>query len=274
MTPAASSNRRARSGSGSSAATAAPSAAAARPGALEVGPDRRVAVAAAREQLGAALREPRVVDEPGTIERRERLLARRRSACPARASRCSSSRARPVASGQRPRRRARAPAPAKLARELPRRVAVERPPDREAGPDDRVGRHTRHGARRRARRRPGRASARATPVTIGSLTPRPSAAAQRLRRHLRLAVRRSRALPRRRPAGAARRRSAPGRAPAGSPARICCVTSGCSRRNAVAFWRPWPSRSSPKLKYEPDFVTTFRSMPESSTVPSQEMPEP
>src|SRR5438445_3511243 len=56
--------------------------------------------------------------------------------------------------------------------------------------------------------------------------------------------------------------------------RICCVTSGCSRRKAVAFWRPWPSRSSPKLKYEPDFVTTFRSIPVSSTVPSHEMPEP
>src|SRR5437588_1038318 len=56
--------------------------------------------------------------------------------------------------------------------------------------------------------------------------------------------------------------------------RICCVTSGCSRRNAVAFCRPWPSRSSPKLKYEPDFATTLRSIPVSRTVPSHEMPEP
>src|SRR5205814_1776460 len=56
--------------------------------------------------------------------------------------------------------------------------------------------------------------------------------------------------------------------------RLCCVTSGCSRRKADEFWRPCPSRSSPKLKYEPDFVTTFRSSPESSTVPSHEMPEP
>jgi hypothetical protein len=30
--------------------------------------------------------------------------------------------------------------------------------------------------------------------------------------------------------------------------RICCVTSGCSRRKADAFWRPCPSRSSSKLK--------------------------
>ena len=57
-------------------------------------------------------------------------------------------------------------------------------------------------------------------------------------------------------------------------ARICWQTSGCSRRKAVAFWRPWPSRSSSKLKYEPDFWTIFRSSPTSSTVPSQEMPEP
>src|SRR5690349_23925859 len=42
-----------------------------------------------------------------------------------------------------------------------------------------------------------------------------------------------------------------------------------SRRKAVAFWRPWPSRSSPKLKYEPDFVRIFRSSAESSTVPSR-----
>ena len=39
--------------------------------------------------------------------------------------------------------------------------------------------------------------------------------------------------------------------------------------NAVAFWRPWPSRSSPKLKYEPDFWTSFRSSAVSRTVPSR-----
>src|SRR5581483_9311327 len=52
--------------------------------------------------------------------------------------------------------------------------------------------------------------------------------------------------------------------------RIAWQTSGCSRRKAVAFCRPWPSRSSSKLKYEPDFCTIFRSRPTSSTVPSQE----
>src|SRR3954453_13623984 len=56
--------------------------------------------------------------------------------------------------------------------------------------------------------------------------------------------------------------------------RICWPTSGCSRRKAVAFWRPWPSRSSSKLKYEPDFWTTFRSSAASRTVPSQEIPVP
>ena len=45
-------------------------------------------------------------------------------------------------------------------------------------------------------------------------------------------------------------------------------------RNAVAFCRPWPSRSSPKLKYEPAFWTTFFSSATSRTVPSQGMPEP
>jgi len=64
------------------------------------------------------------------------------------------------------------------------------------------------------------------------------------------------------------------------PSSVCTarrtpwVTSGCSRRNAVAFWRPWPSRSSPKLKYEPDFWTIFRSSPTSRTLPSQEIPSP
>ena len=43
----------------------------------------------------------------------------------------------------------------------------------------------------------------------------------------------------------------------GSRCRIACTTSGCSCRNAVAFWRPCPRRSSPKEKYEPDFWTTF-----------------
>ena len=42
-------------------------------------------------------------------------------------------------------------------------------------------------------------------------------------------------------------------------ARIAWQTSGCSRRNAVALWRPWPSRSSPNEKYEPDFWTTLCS---------------
>jgi hypothetical protein len=50
--------------------------------------------------------------------------------------------------------------------------------------------------------------------------------------------------------------------------------SGFSVRNAVAFWRPWPSRSSPHEKYEPDFVTIFRSRPTSRTVPSHEIPWP
>src|SRR5215203_7466895 len=54
--------------------------------------------------------------------------------------------------------------------------------------------------------------------------------------------------------------------------RIDWTTSGCSLRNALAFWRPWPSRSSPKLKYEPDLVTILRSTPVSRTVPSQEIP--
>lgn len=57
-------------------------------------------------------------------------------------------------------------------------------------------------------------------------------------------------------------------------ARICCTRSGFSERKLVAFWRPWPRRSSPKLKYEPAFWTTFVSSPTSSTVPSQGIPCP
>src|SRR5439155_3740054 len=57
-------------------------------------------------------------------------------------------------------------------------------------------------------------------------------------------------------------------------ARTCWATSGCSRRNAVAFCRPCPSRSSSKLKCEPDFWTILRSSAASSTVPSHEMPVP
>ena len=57
-------------------------------------------------------------------------------------------------------------------------------------------------------------------------------------------------------------------------ARICWTRSGFSERKLVAFWRPCPSRSSPKLKYEPAFWTTFVSRPTSRTVPSHGMPEP
>ena len=61
-----------------------------------------------------------------------------------------------------------------------------------------------------------------------------------------------------------RRRPGPGPASRCSAPRIFCVTSGCSRRNAAALWRPWPSRSSSKLKYEPDFWITFLSTPAST----------
>jgi len=44
--------------------------------------------------------------------------------------------------------------------------------------------------------------------------------------------------------------------------------------NALTFVRPWPRRSSPKEKYEPDFCTIFFSSATSSTDPSHEMPSP
>src|SRR5260370_35589541 len=56
------------------------------------------------------------------------------------------------------------------------------------------------------------------------------------------------------------------------PWRICCVTSGRSLRHAVAFWRPWPRRSSPKLKDEPDFWESYPHSRPSITAPSQETP--
>src|SRR5262249_11755063 len=56
--------------------------------------------------------------------------------------------------------------------------------------------------------------------------------------------------------------------------RIAVCVSGCSRRNAFTRSRPWPRRSSPKLKNEPLLVMILRSRATSMMVPSQEMPSP
>ena len=205
-------------------------------------------------------RRERSLDASASNPRRSRSRGspRRRSRAPASAA------ARPAASRAR-RRRTRAAA---SARRAPRRApaVVERPRgagarSRELGSREPVARAGAPERRREGRpasprlRRPVAAAARR------AYPPRPSSAA-------------SCRTPSARRQEPRRDDLVGGRPAAWIRARIPCVTSGCSRRNAVAFWRPWPSRSSPKLKYEPDFWTTLRSSAASRTVPSQEIPVP
>ena len=210
------------------------------PWAFEIGADPLVAVAALGEPGGPLAGEALVVDVAGALERLERV-----GLCglgDAGSLELRPQTPRPSghagrAPGRRARRRARPPALSRAASARPRRHAL--------GLDRLLGLF-RLGSRRphlRPQRRPRPSSSRPSP-------------GRRARRS----------------AAAGRRRSGRRRAAPGSAGGSACVTSGCSRRNAVAFCRPWPSRSSSKLKYEPDFWTIFRSSPASSTVPSQEIP--
>ena len=204
---------------------------------LEVAADPVVAVAALRR--GARPGRARSARRRGS-RRASSVVERvvlRRSEIPARSSFARSERGGVVAPRERPDRPVERPA-RRLVRPTPAPQRLDRAPASSTAP-------------RRPRRSSPAAAAAAAFFFAADL----------------LVVRR------RRPAAAVPRRPGRRRAAPGSAARIRWSTSGCSRRNAVAFWRPWPSRSSSKLKYEPDFWTTFRSSPASSTVPSQEIPD-
>ena len=105
----------------------------------QVGSNRSIAVPAACHQFGARLCEPGVVDEPGAIQSRERVGARTGRVPRTREPPLELS-SRPPARGKRssgPRQRARSP---NLACKLPRSGPIERPPDGEPCPHDRIGR--------------------------------------------------------------------------------------------------------------------------------------
>ena len=104
----------------------------------EIGADGSVAVAAPREQLCAALREPSVVEKPGAIERCEGVLARSRRVPRARQALLEGPLGL-VARRKRSGRRGEGLRSSQLARELPRRRAVEASSQREPCPHDRVG---------------------------------------------------------------------------------------------------------------------------------------
>ena len=200
--------------------------------AFEVGADPLVAVAPGGQLLGPRAREPRVVDVAGTLQRVERVVpARPRTRLHASSLARRDSRG-VIAPGERP----NGAVDGALA---PQATGAASPTVGTASPDS---------------------LASTTASSAFGTAPRP-----RPRPPPPSSSRPSPGRPARRPAAAGRRRSGRRLAAPGSAGGSPCVTSGCSRRNAVAFWRPWPRRSSSKLKYEPDFWTTFRSSPASST---------
>ena len=106
--------------------------------ALEQRADRGVAVAARGERPGAAGGQAGVVDEPGALERVERGCPRGGSG-PARGEPGVESLPRAVAVLECAHGDPERVLPAKLSAERARRLSVERAPDGEPGPDDRVG---------------------------------------------------------------------------------------------------------------------------------------
>src|SRR4051794_27309799 len=249
------------------------------PLAFEREADRGVAVAPPGEGLRPIRGHPGIVDEPGLLERPQGVVPRVGPSAAAREPRLEPA-ARVVAVAERAQRNAERGRASQLAPERPGGLAVERATDREAGPHHRVGGNE-----------PPRPAVEIDLDTVARPLPQrgddgrsyaysseegaPTSASAAA------AAATFAALPAGAPLLSASSTSGISRAETTCSGncswicwRICCVTSGCSRRNAVALWRPWPSRSSPKLKYEPDFVTTLRSMPTSTTVPSQEKPVP
>jgi len=110
------------------------------PFALEPEADRRVSVATLGERLGPKRRNPSVVHEPGLLEGGERVLAGV-GAGPVPLEPFLEPPPGKVAVAERSSGGADRLGSAELAPEQPRRVAVERAPDRQAGPHDGIGRH-------------------------------------------------------------------------------------------------------------------------------------
>src|SRR5579862_36252 len=231
---------------------------------LEPEPDCLVSPPPCRERPGPRRRRPGVVQVAVSGERLDRVVATRHGQP---LGQCLTRQVPMAEHTGRPLERSRSP---QLPRERPRRLAVEAAPDEESRPDHRVG----------GKRPPPRTvelDVDAAPRTLPQRGDGPHAGTSTSTSSSSLSFAFG-GLP------FVEGSSSTGRSRADTTCsgpmsswmrcRICCVTSGCSRRNAVAFCRPWPRRSSPKLKYEPDFVTTLRSRPVSRTVPSHEMPEP
>ena len=215
------------------------------------GRDGRVSPSPDRQGASAALRRSRVVDDAGASERRDGPVGISRRT-PRVRSRSRKRRARDVAPRQRPRRQLQRLCSPGSRRGLAGAAGRARLPA-PARSEERPRRERRASGFRRPPARRGRGGPAGRPSASG---PPPSSSAAlgrrggRLRLDLALgARRRGQPSSRRRPSGEdARRRPRRARGSAWTARRIPSVTSGCSLRNAVAFWRPCPSRSSPKLK--------------------------
>src|SRR5436190_15972687 len=107
----------------------------------QVGSDRGIAISAPRQQLGATCREAGVVDEPGPLEGRDRVLAggggMTRPQQP-----LLERLARAVARGEGPRGRGERSRPPHLSPQFPRGRPVQLTPDGEPRPPDAVHRQT------------------------------------------------------------------------------------------------------------------------------------
>ena len=196
----------------------------------EVGSDRGIAVAAAREHPRPALCQPRVVDEPSAIETRERLLPRR-AGVPRSCQPPLELAARSPARRERPSRLSQRSRATYLACKLARGVPIQASPDRNPCPDNGICRQH-------------------TPRLTVELDGHPAAPALSQsgdgRRHASASAEASAsaatsALPFDAADSSAATGSSRADATWSEPSstwicwRICCVTSGCSRRKAVAF---------------------------------------
>ena len=196
----------------------------------EVGPDGRVPIAATRKQLGTALRQPGVVEGPGAGKSRDRLLAGGRGVSRPREALVESPLGA-VAGRKRSRGRGERLGAPDFARQLTRSEPVERAADCEAGPYDR--------GRRQDTPRPAVELDR-NPAALPLAQPRDD------RGHASAsAVASASAATSALPLLFSTSSTATGSSRADaiwsepSSAWICCripcVTSGCSRRKAVAF---------------------------------------
>src|SRR5581483_11825303 len=212
---------------------------------LEPGPDRGVPEPSPGEPGRAAACHAAVVEEAGPLERVERIGRSRASREP-----LGEALPRMVAVPQRPDGDLQRLRATELPREGTRGLAVERPSYGETAPDDGVrGREPPRGAVELDLDAPPRPLAQRGDDAHGySAAPTSATAAAAAAAFAALLD--GSPFSGTSSSTGSRRAETTCSGPISSWIcwRICCVTSGCSRRNAVAFWRPWPSRSSPKLK--------------------------